>query len=67
MAVSADGRRLVSTSHDETIRIWDLKIGMCLNTLYGHTNWVRSVAVSADDQRLVSASRDQTIKIWGVK
>jgi len=33
-------------------------------TLFGHTNWVQSVAFSLDGQRLASGSEDQTVKIW---
>jgi WD40 repeat protein len=67
VAVSADGKWLVSGSRDKAIRIWDLKTGTCLNTLQGHTDAVTSVAVSADSQRLVSASFDKTIRIWDLK
>ncbi|KAL5375986.1 hypothetical protein DPSP01_010850, partial [Paraphaeosphaeria sporulosa] len=36
----------------------------CLQTLEGHSNWVRSVAFSHDSARLASASDDNTVKIW---
>ncbi|OAL42607.1 HET-domain-containing protein [Pyrenochaeta sp. DS3sAY3a] len=38
----------------------------CLQTLEGHSDWVRSVAFSHDSARLAlaSASRDKTVKIW---
>jgi WD40 repeat protein len=36
----------------------------CLQTLEGHSNWVRSVAFSHDSARLASASDDSTVKIW---
>ena len=36
----------------------------CLQTLEGHSDWVRSVAFSHDSTRLASASGDRTVKIW---
>ncbi|KAL2887333.1 Vegetative incompatibility protein HET-E-1 [Ceratocystis lukuohia] len=39
---------------------WDV----CLRTLEGHDDTVRSVAFSNDGQRLASGSYDKTVKIW---
>ncbi|KAF2174364.1 WD40 repeat-like protein, partial [Zopfia rhizophila CBS 207.26] len=55
---------LASASDDRTIRIWDACSGECLQTLEGHSYWVRSVAFSHDSTRLASASCDRTIRIW---
>ncbi|KAH7124530.1 hypothetical protein EDB81DRAFT_208226 [Dactylonectria macrodidyma] len=38
----------------------------CLQTLEGHSHWVRSVVFSADGQRIASGSNDETVKIWDV-
>jgi hypothetical protein len=64
VAFSADGRRLASAGHDETVRIWDTDTGRELLTLKGHTDAVIGVAFSPDGRRLASASADGTIRVW---
>jgi WD40 repeat protein len=36
VAVTADGRRAVSASDDQTLKVWDLDSGAELRTLKGH-------------------------------
>ncbi|KAH8592591.1 WD40-repeat-containing domain protein [Bisporella sp. PMI_857] len=40
------------------------KWSACLQTLEGHSSWVKSVAYSHDSTRLASASSDNTSRIW---
>ncbi len=64
MAVTPDGRRALSTSWDNTLKVWDLDSGKELLTLQGHSDWVRGVAVTPDGRRALSASADNTLKVW---
>ncbi|KAJ6592977.1 WD40-repeat-containing domain protein, partial [Mycena capillaripes] len=65
VAFSPDGKRIVSGSHDSTVRIWDAETGAALREpLEGHTDWVGSVAFSPDGKRIVSGSDDKTVCIW---
>jgi WD40 repeat protein/sterol desaturase/sphingolipid hydroxylase (fatty acid hydroxylase superfamily) len=64
VAISADGRRIVSGSEDKTAKVWDAATGEELRTLTGHQRPVRCVAISADGQRLASGSYDKTVKVW---
>ena len=63
-AFSPYGQRIVSGSHDNTLKIWDASSGKELQTLKGHDGSVNSVAFSPDGQRIVSGSSDNTLKIW---
>jgi WD40 repeat protein len=64
VAVTPDGTRAVSTSHDKTLRIWDLATGTHLASLEGHTGPVVGVAVTPDGTRAVSTSYDGTLRVW---
>ncbi|MEE0268135.1 MAG: TIR domain-containing protein [Bacteroidales bacterium] len=66
VAYSPDGRRIISGSSDETIKIWDANTGQYLKTLEGHLDGVTSVAYSPDGTKIISGSDDGTIKIWDI-
>jgi WD40 repeat protein len=64
LASSPDGRRLVTGSLDNTVKIWDTTTGEEVFTLHGHTSGVLSVAFSPDGQRVASGSVDRTVRVW---
>ena len=62
---SSDGTRVVTTSEDNTARVWDLTGPTPVATvLAGHTSWVDSASFSSDGKRVVTASRDHTARVW---
>jgi WD40 repeat protein len=67
IAITPNGQQIVSGSADSTIKIWDIKNGLCLSTLEGNSTTVAAIAVTPDGEQIVSGSDDSTIKIWGVK
>ena len=67
MAVTRDGRRAVSASADNTLKVWDLERGRALPTLEGHSDSVNGVAVTGAGGRAVSASDDSTLKVWDLE
>jgi hypothetical protein len=64
VAFSPDGRRIVSGSDDNTLKVWDATSGQETLTLKGHTRAVWCVAFSPDGRRIVSGSWDKTLKVW---
>jgi WD40 repeat protein len=63
VAFSPDGRRIVSGSHDNTVKVWDAATGQEMLTLERQMS-VFSVAFSPDGQRIVSGCGDGTVKVW---
>ena len=59
---SPDGTRLLTTSGDNTARLWDTA-GKLLVTLR-HDEGVSSAVFSPDGTRLLTASGDKTAKLW---
>jgi len=59
---------LVSGSHDNKIKLWDLMTRELQHTFEGHTHWVTSLAIfrSGKNNFLASGSLDKTIKLWNV-
>jgi len=66
VAVSPDGKQLVSGSWDRSVRLWDTDTGAEISELRWHEDWVNSVAFSPDGTRVVSGSEDATIWVWDV-
>jgi WD40 repeat protein len=64
VAFSPDGKRIISGSWDNTIKVWDAATGDELMTLRGHKECVKSVAFGPDGKRIASGSNDTTIKVW---
>ena len=62
--VQFDGSRIVSGSHDKTIRVWNIKTNSKWSglTLTGHSGEVRCLHLESGGNRLVSGSTDTTIK-----
>ena len=64
---SSDGKRIVSSSGDNTLRIWDVEKQIFIQQLDGHTDTVREGLFLSNYKVIVSSSDDGTIRLWETK
>lgn len=59
-----NGLQLFSTSSSGLLKLWEVKTGVCLETLSGHDKHVWGVYVIGDGDRIVTAGVDSRIVVW---
>jgi len=75
VSLDLSGKRLLTSSDDGTVRVWDAETGVQRGEYRGHAgtgeagdnsedHWVWNAAFSPDAALAVSASRDLTAQIW---
>jgi eukaryotic-like serine/threonine-protein kinase len=64
VAVSPDGKRIVSGSLDRTLKVWDATSGRALTTIKGHSCPVYCVACSPDGKHIASGGQDGMVTMW---
>ena len=67
LALNSDSTKLVSSSWDKTIRLWDVPTAKSDQLFKGHTKDVLSVAFSHDERLIFSGSMDNTLRYWNTK
>ena len=64
IAITADGRLVVSAGADGAAIVWDANTLQPTGELVGHSAPLTSVQVSADGKLAATSSQDKTIKVW---
>src|SRR5207249_35798 len=59
-----NGKQVLSWSHDNTLRLWDLTTWKAQTTFTGHADRVLAAGISPDGKWAASGSRDHVLKIW---
>lgn len=65
VAISPDGRSLISGSRDETITVWDWWAQEAVYTLKARS-FIYAITVSADGETFAIRGRDHVIKAWNL-
>jgi WD40 repeat protein len=67
VAISFDGRHVLSAGHDNTARVWQTATGRELLAFKGHTNReVHSAAFLPDGRHALSSGDDNLLRLWDV-
>ncbi len=64
VAITPDGKKVVSASTDYSLKVWDIESGIEIWNLIGHTLGVKAVSITPKGEKAVSASDDCTLKVW---
>jgi WD40 repeat protein len=63
---SPDGTRLLTTSSDETLHLWEAAHGTRLDTFHGHGSEVWCASFNPDGRQFASGGKDRNVFIWPV-
>jgi WD40 repeat protein len=64
LIISPDGKRLLSSSADKTIKIWNFSTGQKIRTLIEDSIPINYFAITPDWRAIATGGADNTIKIW---
>ncbi|MCE9568086.1 MAG: protein kinase [Planctomycetes bacterium] len=64
LAVSKDGKRLLSGGDDGSVKLWLLVDGTLIYKFTGHAKRVRGVAFSPNGREAVTGGDDNAIRVW---
>jgi len=67
IAVTPDGKKIISASFDNTIKIWDIQSRKEIYTFTAHDQSISDITVTLDGKKIISASRDKTVKVWDLE
>jgi WD40 repeat protein len=67
IAISADGKKALSGSEDQTVRLWDVATGRELLRLRSVNEEILGVAISPDGREAATAVKDGTVRLWDLE
>jgi U3 small nucleolar RNA-associated protein 12 len=66
-ALIHQGSRLISSSKDGCVKVWDVTLQHCCQTLIGFKGEVWSLAVNPDETRVVAGCVDSDLRVYAVR
>jgi eukaryotic-like serine/threonine-protein kinase len=66
LAISRDGRTVLTGSYDRTAQLWDKATSKPIGPAFHHENQVWFVAFSPDGRTVISGGQENTAHLWNV-
>ena len=63
VAITSDGRHVVSGSEDKTLLMWELGSGRCVHTMGEHLAAVWKIALTSESRYALTSS-EKTLRVW---
>jgi WD40 repeat protein len=64
LALSKDGKRIVSGGLDKLAHVWNTDTGELELTFKQHDDWITQAVFSPDGSEIISADHDQHVRVW---
>ena len=64
---SPDGKKVISSSVDGKVKIWDVATGSLLADLICGTTFIKHVEFSPDGKRILTVCNDNFVKVWNTE
>ena len=64
---SPNGQLVLSSSEDNTVRVWDAAAGESVRALRGHGRAVRACAFSPNGEWVLSGGDDESVRVWNLR
>ncbi|MEO9854095.1 MAG: caspase family protein [Reichenbachiella sp.] len=61
---SRDGKYIYSASSDKSIKMWDVRTGIDINTFNAHTSGINCIELSKNGKHLISGDQEGKLIIW---
>ena len=63
---SPDGKKIITSSWDGTVKFWDARTGFLLKDIRAHNNMIMDLCLSPNGRFLATASVDKTVRVWNL-
>lgn len=63
VAVTPDGKQVVLTSWESSLKVWDLEQGVEMGVMQAHIDRVHVMLITTEGTKVVSRSADKTLRV----
>lgn len=67
LAFNDNGKLLLTSATDNSVRLWDRLSGQEVKRLEGHTDYVLNALFAQGDRQIVSSSFDNSVRLWDAR